>query len=331
MAELQLNRSEQRLQRTFSFRSPWLLLLLPLVLILEGDLEDPWPNRTPRPAALAPIRAQPLALPSPKAGEVPLASLVQLSSPERRFGGLSALAIEGGALLALTDTAVLVRWPKGGGTGLFRDLPGGPGLPYYKINRDSEALLRVPAGRGWWVAFEQTHEVWLFDRDLRRALQRRPLRLRAWWRNWGIEALATDEGGRLLLLPENGGTAIRWSANGAESRVPLDAPAQISDAVRLADGRLLVVLRSVRPWGISNSLGWLKRTEAGDGYRVEPLGRLPLGRWDNVEGIAAEPGARGGIRLWLVTDNDFDRRTLVARIELSPAINSDGRAPNVRR
>lgn len=320
----QLKHGERRLQREFSFPLLKLLVLLPLFLVLEGDLEDPWPNRTPRPPAFARVQVIPLPLPSPSDGSIALAGLFQLRSTEPRFGGLSALAVDGGNLIGLTDTSVVIRWPKAGGRARFQDLPGGPGLPHYKNRRDSEALVRDPAGRGWWVAFEQKHNGWLFDTGFQRVLEKRPIRLRTWWRNWGIEAMLVDERGRLLLLPENGGTAIRWTPTGSESRRSLEAPSQIADAARLHDGRTLVALRSVRPWGISNSLGWIKR--AGGGYEVEPWGRLPLGRWDNVEGLAAEPGPNGGVRLWLVTDNDFARRTLLIRVDLGPAIPPQGQA-----
>lgn len=306
----QLNDAERPKQPLFI---KW-LFLVPFLLVLKRDGPDEYPNRTPRPAAVAMVRADPLPVPSPAPGAARMGGLWQLTSAEPRFGGLSALAIDRGRLLTVTDSGALVRWHLPGGDARVRDLPAGPGLPQWKLNRDSEALARDPAGRGWWVSFEQQHSLYLFDRSFSRALIRRPLRLRTWWRNWGAEALAT-EGASLLVLPENGGELIRLSGR-REERLPLRWRGQVADAATLKDGRVAIAMRELRPWGISNRLAWLRPD--GAGYRIEPWATLPLGRWDNVEGLAAEPLPNGANRLWFVTDNDFGRRTLLGWILIGP-------------
>lgn len=313
MGEAGLNKAEQRKQPRLGLKQLRWALLLALLVLLEADVEEGWPNRTPRAPAVAFVEARAMPMPALQEGEIPLGGLALLRSTEPRFGGLSALAVEDGELLALSDSGVVVRWPGVGGLGRFQDLPAGPGGPHRKLHRDSEALVRDPAGRGWWVAFEQFHELWLFDPGFTRALERRPLQLRTWWRNWGVESLVAEHGG-LLLLPENGGRSIRLH-EGGESRAQVETPDQIADAVRLADGRVLVALREVRPWGIGNRLGWLVRDE--EGHAVQLWGRLPLGTWDNVEGLAAEPLEGGATRLWFVTDDDFRRRTLLGWLDVS--------------
>jgi hypothetical protein len=203
----------------------------------------------------------------------------------------------------------------------------GPGPPQWKISRDAEAISRDVAGRGWWVAFEQTHGIWLFDHKLERAVGRRDVRLRTWWRNWGVEAALSLRDG-LLLLPEGGAEAILLR-NGREERKPLEVDGAISDAAILGGPApsIVAAVRKVRPWGISNSLGTLK---TGDRLTVREWGTLPLGRRDNVEGIALERRPDGRDRLWFVTDNDFDRRTLLGWVDVTHEAPASARASGNR-
>jgi hypothetical protein len=265
---------------------------------------------------VAEIRAMPLPVP---AGGLPLGGLWELRSDEPRFRGLSGLAWDNGRLIAVTDSGAVVAWKPPGGSGAFRDLPGGPGPPQWKIHRDAEAITRDRGGRGWWVTFEQTHEAWLFDSAFESALGRRPVRLDTRWRNWGVEAAVSLPVG-LLLLPEDGAEAILLR-DGGEERTGLSLSGSISDAALLSDMQIVVSTRRIRPWGIDNRLAWLDGVER---YWVRDWGRLPLGRWDNVEGLAVEPLPDGRARLWFVTDNDGDRRTLLGWVPLRIGPDSTG-------
>ena len=79
----------------------------------------------------------------------------------------------------------------------------------------------------------------------------------------------------------------------------------IADAVRLPDGRELLLVREVGVRGIVNRLAWLQRERGAD--RAENFATLPLGPLDNAEGVAAQAMPGGGTRLWIVTDNDQSR------------------------
>jgi hypothetical protein len=324
MGDSWLNEAERSLQPGFIKRLMMLAFLLPPLLVLESDREDGRPDRKVRPPATAMIEATPLPIPANKVG---LGGLWELRSSERRFGGLSGLALDKGGFLAVTDSGVIVRWPGPGGLASFQDLPDGPGPPQWKISRDAEAISRDVAGRGWWVAFEQTHGIWLFDHKLERAVGRRDVRLRTWWRNWGVEAALSLRDG-LLLLPEGGAEAILLR-NGREERKPLEVDGAISDAAILGGPApsIVAAVRKVRPWGISNSLGTLK---TGDRLTVREWGTLPLGRRDNVEGIALERRPDGRDRLWFVTDNDFDRRTLLGWVDVTHEASASARASGNR-
>lgn len=289
------------------------LLLLGALLLVRRDVPGRGPPRQPRAPAETSVLAMPLPLLN-EVGDAEIGALWELRSAERRFGGLSALNWSRGSLTAISDSGAVIRWRPPAGRAYVRDLPGGPGSPWFKINRDAEAL--APAGGGdWWVAFEQTPSIYRFDRTFTQVTGRKAIPLRSWWRNWGIEAAIGLKNGRLLLLSEMGDQAFELQDNNLRKR-PLSSPDQIADAAALPDGRIIVALRAIRPWGTGNGLGWL---EAGrEGYRVRPWTRLPLGRWDNIEGLAAEPLPSGRTRLWFVTDNDFRRRTLLGWLEVPP-------------
>ena len=253
-------------------------------------------------------------------GELRLVGAWKLTSDDARFGGFSALAVDDGELLALTDFGVLARFPKPEGASAIArvgELPDGPGDRRFKRNRDSEALLRDPAGRGWWVAFENRNELWLYDERFARSLARIAFGRERWPLNKGIEAMA-QAGTDTLAFPEQGRTVVRLRGSSAQS-VPIEFPrGRISDAAQLPDGRLWVVHRNLTQFGFRNSLAELEPT--ANGYRiggVMPLGVSPL---DNVEAVAAERLPDGATRLWLMTDDNLQRpmRTLLLALDVPP-------------
>lgn len=312
--------TERRMQPLFSKTNIFSgLAMLLLVMAFDAWLAT-FPNREGGPERAAAVRFEPIEL--GRAGFAPLrlAGAWRVSVDDPRFGGVSALALDGGGLLALTDSGSLVWVPKPG-TGVsavVRDLPDGPGDPGFKRNRDSEALARDPQGRGWWVAFENRHQLWLYDRTFRRTLARVPLPARQWRANRGIEAMAAGPDG-LLLLRETGRQAYRL-VDGRISPLAIGNPlGSLSDAAILPDGRLLLVVRNVGLTGVDNQLAESRR-ETGGRVVVRRLSRLTLGPFDNVEALAIEPRRDGGARLWLMTDNDFRKGvpTLLVALDLPP-------------
>ena len=269
------------------------------------------------PARLAEVRLVNRKFDSSGFAPLVLAGAWEVEVDDPRFGGVSALAIDRGALLALTDSGTVIRFPRPGqaGRAFVRDLPAGPGSAERKIDRDSEALARDPAGRGWWVAFEFWHQLWLYDPAFRRPLSRIDLGERGWRDNAGVEAMDFAAGG-LLLLPEPGGQWLRLRGRRIEAGRLTNPYGDVADAVRLPDGRLLLVTRRFGLSGIAKHL--VEVTEEDGGLSLRHLAALPLGARDNVEAIAAEPRPGGGTRLWLMTDNDFRPRkaTLLVALDL---------------
>ena len=262
--------------------------------------------RSDGPAREAAIRFEPVQFADSRFAPLLLVGVWTVRVDDPRFGGVSALALDGDQLVALTDSGSVIRFPKPGhGRAAFvRDLPAGPGAGQLKVNRDSEALARDPGGRGWWVAFEHWHQLWLYDPSFRRALSRVDLGKYRWGANRGVEGVIATSGG-LLLFPEDGAEWHRLTGNRLQSHRLDNADGDIADGLRLPDGRLLLVTRQFGVMGITKRL--VVAEEKGGRLTLRPLARLGLGATDNVEAIAAEPRP-SGTRLWLMTDNDFRPR-----------------------
>ena len=282
------------------------------------------PDRTELGRRELPLRYERLFLGTNRIGPFAIAGAWRVSADDLRFGGISALAIDGGAFLALSDSGVVVRFPRPGShhpSALLDELPDGPGKRDFKYNRDSEAIAADPRGRGWWVAFENRNALWLFDRTFERVLERRPINAPEFGRNRGVEAMAADHG-RILLFPERGGRA--FSADGLSMPVR-GVSGWISDAVWLGGGRLLIANRTPTPLGLSNRLALLGRDE--NGYSQQAAWPIPVDRLGNVEALAIETQPGGAIRLWMMTDNGLQQRrpTLLIALELRPRPARSGR------
>ena len=315
MPDSSKTKAEQAVQR--EFRKSCLItgtLLTLAVLLFRWELNR-LPNRTELGPKTVTLSIQPVGIGSGSGAGFRVVGAWRLLADDPRFGGLSALAITENGLIALSDSGVVARFSKpraGVARVRLNDLPAGPRDGRFKANRDSEALLADPLGRGWWVAFENRDEVWLYDRNFSRPLGRVRLRSdRLGW-NRGIEGMAAD-GARLLLFPESGDRIVQF---GETADIPISGlSGWVSDAVRLPDGRLAVLNRQPAPVGLRNFLVVLEPT--GTGYRPGQSWRIPVGRLDNVEGLAVGPSANG-VRLWMITDNNFQQRrpTLLLAVDL---------------
>lgn len=293
------------MQPSFSKSSLFSGLLIAGLVVGAHRLLSRLPDREERPDAHAEVHFTPVQLRSDAALPFRVAGVWQLTSSEPRLGGVSALAIDRGGFIALTDSGVVIRLPRprrGRQIGEFRDLPDGPGSARYKAGRDSEALARDSAGRGWWVGFENRHSAWLFDDDFTRVERRIGLGGLGWRANKGAEGALSGTSG-LVLFPEGGSEMVRIGNGGVIERVGLANPfGRLADATTLPDGRIVVLARSFNPAGFSARLLLL------DGTRLAPIATLRLGRLDNPEAITAETMPGGGLRLWVMTDNDHRRR-----------------------
>ena len=316
------SRAEPALQRLFSILTFAIAVVLAAAIINFAELYRDIPDRVPMPPREVPIRIEPVALDPAGFAPLKLAGAWRMRAPDPRFGGASALAVDGGRLLALSDSGVLSRFPKPGTdrplVGI-EELPAGPGPPGFKRNRDSESLLRDWRGRGWWVGFENRNRVWLFDAGFRAVVSR--YRIARGWPRTGFEAMVEDRG-ELLLVPECGHESACGRRSLGSSRMALDSgrPGVRTPAL-LPDGSLLLVQRGLDVTGYANRLVQVRR----DGAGYASVRSIPLGveRRDNVEGMAVEPRPGGALRLWLITDDgrgEWPQRTLLVALDWPAAL-----------
>ena len=324
-------KAEREVQPTFR-NTIWVqsLTLAAVVLLFAAWLERR-PDRNELGWRSTWLRFDPLALDPETFGELRLAGAWTVTSDDPRFGGISALALASNQLVALTDSGAVIRFAKPSHRrqpASIGELPGGPGDRRFKFNRDAEALAKERMGRGWWVTFENRNELWLYDPGFRRTLKRHRLGQAAFPRNRGLEG-ATAMGASLLLVPEQGRSAIEWRG-GTGRTFPIANPAgRISDAATLPSGELLVVNRQATPAGLANSVALLRRGTRAYAYTTR--WKLGVGKLDNVEAVAPELLPGGRVRLWLMTDDNQQRplRTLLIAVDL-PARSLARQRPSSR-
>ena len=311
---------EREVQRKFRIGE----LAAALLLLAAIGAFDRWiasiPDRIELGWRASPIAFDPVGFDSRAFAPLRLRGAWRVSGADPRLGGVSSLALDRGWLLALTDSGAVIRFRPPGRSpsrASIGELPDGPGRAGFKRNRDSESLVRDSLGRGWWVAFENRHQLWLYDPAFRRALVRIDLGRRGWRPNRGIEG-AIPEGTSLLLLHEKGDHLLRVDGTRARAIAIANAGGRISDVAPLGPGRAIAVERRLTPLGFRNALAVLDR--AGSGYRLGRRLPLGLGPLDNVEAIAAQRLADGTLRLWLMTDDNFQPplRTMLIALDWPP-------------
>jgi Uncharacterized protein conserved in bacteria len=323
MPDSQLNEAERGLQHSLRNTCIFNGLLIAITVAAAYVPMRELPDRRPMPAVRIPLTYLPVHL-APVAGPFRLVGAWRLRANDRRFGGLSSLAIDRGRFIAVSDLGAAMSFDLPGKAqplADIRDLREGPGPWGKKWSRDAESLAPDPKGRGWWVGYEQRHSLWLYDRDLRRALEGISLNRGDWWDNRGAEALIAD-GDDLLVLAENGRDAMRVRPSGA-SRLSLNAGADVAEAARAPDGGIWLLLRSRGVTGISQQLAPLIRT--GTGLGVGQGLPVPKGALDNFEGMAIAPLSDGRWRFWLVSDDGHRlmARTLLVALDYVPPARHD--------
>ena len=307
------------------------LLALTLAACAPSSADAPIPEQWRSVA----VDVRPVALGAQQIGALRFRGGLDLRSEDAAFGGFSDLEVlEDGRVIAVSDaglwlSARLALDDTGALKGLdqprlamMRDEHGQ--VFEEKRNGDAEDLAQLPDGR-FAVAFETTQTIRLYDlnRDgpFGAALAGPPLAGTARLaENVGLEALASTADGALVVGAEQGGRAGApvW-------RTPLDSSAPAEPAThfslplgfgfsgldRLPDGNFVSLERLYAPLiGARIRLSVLDAAalEAGQ-IRKTQLALLasPLSL-DNFEGVSVARAPDGGVRLYLISDNNFDRR-----------------------
>jgi hypothetical protein len=268
-----------------------------------------------------------------------------LTSSNPRFGGLSAMHIDGGEVVAVNDAGWSIRFPlpQGSGAvhGIVEPLAEGPGTPGVKSQRDSESL--AVSGRTAWIAFERQNAVWRYSTDgWRSDANARPEALRGWPKNSGSEGIIRLRGGRFLIFSEGapasedtkrvalflGDPAI------ADTRsIPLryrpPEGYRLTDAAVLPDGRLLILnrrftfLEGISAKLVIAALPELQPEALIEGEVIAELRSPDL--VDNFEALSLTR-ERGRTIVWMASDDNFMpiQQTLLLKFALdSPKAKED--------
>jgi hypothetical protein len=326
----------ERIWRRRGLRALLLLAALPLLATIVW--QAPHPLAGP---GEAPLLYTPVALAADDPGRVDVGRLHflggwTLSSPDDRFGGLSALRIEGNQAIALSDAGMVLTFPLPGASSAprvrFQPLLQGPGTRRERRTRDSEGLW--VEGNQLWVTFERQNAVWRYDRlTLAGQSGAQPAFMQKWWPNSGPETIVRLADGRFLVIEEgrdNGGTTSQAVLFAGDPAVPGTPSALLNyvrrpgyratDAALLPDGRILILNRGLAELQLSALLAVADlRTGPARKFGVQEVARLaaPL-VVENMEGLAVTQ-ENGRTIVWLVSDDDFMRlfrRTLLLKFEL---------------
>jgi hypothetical protein len=284
------------------------------------------------------VEARPVELGVERIGVLHFRGGLELSSDDAGFGGWSGMEVmEDGRLVAVSDagswlSARLTFNDEGVLVGLsdtriaaLRDEHGAPFEN--KEAADAEDLAQLPDGR-FAVSFEQTQSIRLYD--LNRdgpfgAASAGPVlsgaaRLPS---NAGLEALTALADGALLAGAEDQGALWRAPLRSAapapelRARYPLEFGFSLVSFDRLPDNDDIVALeRFYAPViGVRTRITRIAVDSlSGDQLRVTEWARLaPPLQLDNFEAIAAARAPGGGLRIYILSDNNFSdsQRTLL--------------------
>ena len=246
-----------------------------------------------------------------------------------QFGGLSDLRVgPDGALTAVSDEGRLLRARltfdsqgrlDGLGDARMTPLAGLDGQPVQgKTEGDSEGLALWPNG-DLMVSFERDHRVWIYPagggppRPAPRPDTPMP-------DNEGMEGLALSpshgpdaywvgiEGGSIWLCHLQGGCA----RDDTQVQPPLGY--RLTALSETAQGDLVVLHQGWDPVRGSHIILWITRPRPGRPTRI--LAKLSLAKpytVDGFEGVDAQALPGGGLRLYLISDDNFsaNQRTLL--------------------
>jgi hypothetical protein len=304
-----------------------------------------WPVETPPPSrpALTEMRADPVPLDEHDPGRRRLGRLTflegwRLSSRDVRFGGISAMHVEGGLVTALSDSGSIFRFgvPRRAGAMPLRidRIPRGPRTGERKSDRDAEAL--AVADGSAWGAYERWNAVWRYRLpDWRFESAAAPASLQELPFTRGAEAMTRLADGRFLIFaegPDGGdgttplllflGDPARVATRALRLRYRPPAAYRPTDAALLPDGRLLVLNRSFGVftwWRAVLTIVDVRRLRPGDvleGQEIASFDGSVTG--DNMEALSV---ARDGPRtiVWIASDDNLNplmQRTLLLKFAL---------------
>lgn len=262
----------------------------------------------------------------------------QARSNDPRFGGISAMHVEGRSVIALSDSGSLMRFelpgPRRGPASIFT-LRDGPGSPSSKFDRDTEAMV-VDRGRAW-VVYERDNSIWRYEiGNWRSRAAAAPSQMADWSANSGGEAIVRLGDGRFMAFSEAykrkdgstdavlfSGDPIRQATRAVKLGYRAPAGYRITDAAALPGGGILFLNRSFDIFeGFKAKLTLAREPSlrAGAVIEGEEIANLetPVSV-DNMEALSvAEEDGR--TILWIASDDNLTslQRTLFLKFALNP-------------
>jgi hypothetical protein len=315
-----------------------ILFLLAAFVLLATFAPPALQHREPPPPVTF-VRFAPVPLVERDPGVERLGRLVflgawALTSNDARIGGISALHVEGGEALAMSDAGWRIRLPlPQAGTPVRAEVAvvdEGPGPPGDKSSRDVESLV-VHRGDAW-IGYEQASAIWRYDRrSFARRSDSAPPAMSKWSNNAGPEAMVRLTDGRFLVFAEGEGgdsQAVLFAGDPSVAGTPAlrlryrpPEGYRVTDAALLPDGRLALLNRKVGLFdGFTARLTFavLPRLTEGALIAGEAAaafeGRITR---DNLEALSV---TREGARtiLWIASDDNYApwQRTLLMKFAL---------------
>lgn len=321
-------------------RAVWLVLL---ILLLTPGWSGPERLALLGRDAVVTARPVPLDRDDParrRVGALSYLGGVELRSPDRVFGGFSAMHVADDRFTLVDDGGNVVRFRMGSDwrprDARFGALPGGPGAGWQKWDRDSESLAVSPDGRHAWIGFERYNQIWRYSGDLTRIEGRvRPRPMLRWQTNAGAEAMVRLADGSFIVLAEEGersgdiGTTGLWFAGDpitarrgfAFRFVPPDG-FDPTDMAELPNGDLLVLVRAFGVRGFRARLLLVPRAAIRRNARVRgrEIARFaPPIQSENFEALAVTR-EKGRTIVWIASDDNGSwwQRSLLLKFALEP-------------
>jgi hypothetical protein len=315
-----------------------ILFLLAAFVLLSTFAPPALQHREPPPPVTF-VRFTPVALDVRDPGVKRLGRLAflgawALTSNDARIGGISAVHVESGEFLAMSDAGWRIRLPLPGDRSVVRArvsmIEDGPGPPGDKSNRDAESL--VVHGDEAWIGYEQGNSIWRYDRtSFAVHSSAEPPAMREWSDNAGPEAMVRLPDGRFLVFAEGEGgdsEVALFSGDPAVAGTPASRlryrPPEgyrVTDAAVLPDGRLAILSRKVGLFdGFTARLVFA--SFPGPGGRALIEGGTAAAFEGNVtrDNLEALSVTREGGRtiLWMASDDNYNplQRTLLMKFAL---------------
>jgi hypothetical protein len=317
-----------------------------LALFMLGTFAPPG-TRGPSEAlpAVSLVRFTPVPLDDSNPGRRRLGALVwlgawQLTSNDRRFGGVSAMEVENNRVVAFSDAGWQFEFrlprPDMVSRAAITLLPEGPEATGRKGDRDVESMVLSP--NMLWVGLEGRNAVRRYDRATGRVSSAAaPPAMRRWPANRGAEAMLRLADGRFLVFAEGKGSEatsqiLLFDGDPAIAGTPAvrmlyakPRGYRTTDAALLPDGRVLVLNRRFALLeGLSAKLSLLDLGGARQGALLRSAQLADFHRpinVDNMEGLSVTREA-GRTIVWIASDDNYNplQRTLLMKFALDPKI-----------